>query len=156
MFPLLIFIFFLHILNITLMCIGTIDSSWWVGESSSTDLWWWYNNGSVFKPVGDGDDWLQAVRALMVLAVIFACLGLGLFVYQLYQLEKGGRFIITGVFTLLASLLAMTAAAIYTSYGSHRSGIMPGNYGHSFIITWVAFALTFINSMVYLALRKRS
>uniref|UniRef100_A0A8C4QHL6 Epithelial membrane protein 2 n=1 Tax=Eptatretus burgeri TaxID=7764 RepID=A0A8C4QHL6_EPTBU len=110
-----------------------------------------YGHVSLFQ-----DDWLQAVRALMVLAVIFACLGLGLFVYQLYQLEKGGRFIITGVFTLLASLLAMTAAAIYTSYGPDRSTIKLGNYGYSFIITWLAFALTFINSMVYLALRKRS
>lgn len=48
-------------------------------------------------------DWLQAVQALMILATIFCLLSLILFLWQLFTLNKGGRFFFTAVFQILSS-----------------------------------------------------
>lgn len=48
-------------------------------------------------------EWIQSVQALMILSIIFSCLSLFLFFVQLFTLQKGGRFFITGVFQVLAS-----------------------------------------------------
>lgn len=48
-------------------------------------------------------EWIQAVQALMILSIIFSCLSLFLFFCQLFTLQKGGRFFLTGTFQILAS-----------------------------------------------------
>lgn len=39
----------------------------------------------------------------MILSIIFSCLSLFLFFCQLFTLQKGGRFFLTGTFQILAS-----------------------------------------------------
>lgn len=48
-------------------------------------------------------DWIQAVQALMILAVLFCFFSLIAFLYQLFRLVKGGRFFFTAIFQILAS-----------------------------------------------------
>lgn len=48
-------------------------------------------------------EWIQSVQALMILSIIFSCLSLFLFFCQLFTLQKGGRFFLTGTFQILAS-----------------------------------------------------
>lgn len=50
-------------------------------------------------------EWIQAVQALMILSIIFSCLALFLFFCQLFTLQKGGRFFLTGAFQILAGEL---------------------------------------------------
>ncbi|MEQ2165508.1 hypothetical protein GOODEAATRI_017565 [Goodea atripinnis] len=100
-----------------------------------------------------GSDYLQAVQATTVLACIFSIIGLFVFLAQLFTLPKGQRFTISGIFQILACLFIMIAASIYTDrfHVSERVG----NYGHSYILAWIAFGLTFISSIVYFVLRKK-
>lgn len=48
-------------------------------------------------------EWIQAVQAVMILSIIFSCISLVLFFCQLFTLQKGGRFFLTGTFQILAS-----------------------------------------------------
>lgn len=48
----------------------------------------------------------------------------------------------------------MVAAAIYTD--RFHLGENDGWYGHSYILAWIAFALTFISSITYFVLRKKT
>lgn len=127
-------------------------------------------------------DYLQAVQASAVLACIFSIVGIFVFVAQLFMLSKGKRFTISGIFQFLAceyfsfsSLLScsplsalthadvsarppglciMIAASIYTDR-FHKEGA-DGWYGHCFILAWISFALTFISSITYFVLRKKT
>lgn len=163
MFALLISIFILHIANIVLLFVATIDNAWWVSANGSNVLDLWQSciqTADVWNCIAASkaqEPWLQAVQALMILSVILACLALGLFVFQLYRLKKGGRFVISGGVLLLASLCVIAAAAVYTGqYPSTEPPYNSGNFGHSYIIAWVAAGLTFINGLIYVFLRKRS
>lgn len=42
----------------------------------------------------------------MILSIIFSCLSLFLFFCQLFTLQKGGRFFLTGTFQILAGEFA--------------------------------------------------
>ncbi|XP_032832030.2 peripheral myelin protein 22-like isoform X2 [Petromyzon marinus] len=161
MFLLLLSIFILHVSTIVLLFVATIDSSWVTSGNVVTDLWQQCNlldSGSwiCIAPFESQGEWLQAVQGLMVLSVVFSCVSLFLFIYQLYQLKKGGRFVITGIFHLLASLCVLLGAAVYTSQRPSGPPYAGGSFGHSYVITWVAFSLGLVNSVVYLFLRKRS
>uniref|UniRef100_UPI00358E06E8 peripheral myelin protein 22-like n=1 Tax=Myxine glutinosa TaxID=7769 RepID=UPI00358E06E8 len=158
---LLIGIFILHIITLILLFVSTISSVWWASASTTTDLWkkcvLLNDKWDCEKELTEmHNDWFQSVQALMILAVIFICISLIVFIVQLYTLQKGGRFLITGVMHLLASLCVLIAAAVYSG---HRPKVAPydkGNYGHSYIIAWFSFVLSFINGVIYVALRKRS
>lgn len=53
----------------------------------------------------------------------------------------------------------MIAAAIYSSMHEQfhpNLDIKDGTFGYSFILAWIAFAFTLINSIMYLVLRKRT
>ncbi|KAM3864400.1 epithelial membrane protein 1, partial [Diretmus argenteus] len=99
-------------------------------------------------------EYLQAVQASSVLACIFSILGIFVFVAQLFTLSKGKRFTLSGIFQLLACLSIMIAASIYTD----RFHISENNgwYGHCFILAWISFAITFISSITYFVLRKKT
>lgn len=130
-------------------------------------------------------DYLQAVQASAVLACIFSILGIFVFVAQLFTLSKGKRFTISGIFQALAceysfiqvsvlfapfpplltssspcssssspGLCIMIAASIYTD--RFHLDEKQGWYGHCYILAWISFALTFISSITYFVLRKKT
>ncbi|XP_072298349.1 peripheral myelin protein 22-like [Eucyclogobius newberryi] len=158
---LLVAIFSLHVIAIILLLVATIDNAWWVADSMSTDIWGrWILTKGVWNltdlPEGAHypTDYLQAVQASSVLACIFSILGIFVFIAQLFTLTKGKRFTISGIFQFLACLCIMIAASIYTDrFHLNESS---GGYGHSFILAWIAFGLTFISSIVYFVLRKKT
>ncbi|XP_054891519.1 epithelial membrane protein 2-like [Poeciliopsis prolifica] len=149
----------LHIAAIILLLVATIDNAWWVTSNTSTDVWGqWVLTGNKWNltdlPSYYPQNYLHAVQATTVLACIFSIIGLFVFIAQLFTLPKGNRFTISGVFQALACLFIMIAASIYTDrfhFDQHNLG----NYGHSFILAWIAFGLTFISSIVYFVLRKK-
>ncbi|XP_028267211.1 epithelial membrane protein 1 [Parambassis ranga] len=154
-------IFVLHILAIILLLVATIDNAWWVTDVMQTDVWarWVLQNGAwnyTDLPTGSHypSDYLQAVQASSVLACIFSILGIFVFVAQLFTLPKGKRFTISGIFQFLACLCIMIAASIYTE--KFHKDESKGDYGHCYILAWIAFGLTFFSSITYFVLRKKT
>lgn len=154
-------IFAVHIIAIVLLLVATIDNAWWVTDTISTDIWYrWVLTNGVWNltdlPEGSHypKDYLQAVQASSVLACIFSIIGIFVFIAQLFTLTKGKRFTISGIFQFLACLCIMIAASIYTDR-FHKDELF-GAYGHSFILAWIAFGLTFISSITYFVLRKKT
>ncbi|KAJ0058095.1 hypothetical protein NL108_007369, partial [Boleophthalmus pectinirostris] len=78
--------------------------AWQIGGGSSKDLWYscQATNGGVHCRPASNDDWIQAVQALMILAVLFCFFSLIAFLYQLFKMVKGGRFYFTAIFQILA------------------------------------------------------
>ncbi|XP_017272134.1 epithelial membrane protein 2 [Kryptolebias marmoratus] len=153
-------IFVLHIAAIILLLVATIDNAWWVTDTMSTDIWGrWMKMGGVWNftdlPTGSHypQDYLQAVQATSVLACIFSFIALFVFIIQLFTLPKGQKFIISGALQLLACLFIMIAASIYTD--RFHINETDGSYGHSFILAWIAFGLTFFSAIIYIVLRKK-
>lgn len=124
-------------------------------------------------------DYLHAVQATSVLACIFSFIAAFVFLAQLFTLPKGQRFTITGAFQLLAceyffdgvpltlvtlpdsdegflssGVFIMIAASIYTN--RFHVNESQGSYGHSYILAWIAFGLSFVSSITYFVLRKKS
>uniref|UniRef100_A0A8C1PX72 Peripheral myelin protein 22 n=1 Tax=Cyprinus carpio TaxID=7962 RepID=A0A8C1PX72_CYPCA len=153
---LLLGIVVLHVAALVLLFVSTIVSAWVGNPNSSSDLWTNCTtlNGESRCDPADTGVWIQAVQALMILSIIFCFLSLFLFFCQLFTLQKGGRFFLTGVFQIFASLFVMSGAIIYTVMNSewvHESE----SYGFSYILAWVAFPLAFISGLIYVILRKR-
>ncbi|XP_037320111.1 peripheral myelin protein 22b [Pungitius pungitius] len=152
---LLLGIVLLHVAGLVLLFVSTIVSVWSTGENGPTDLW--INctgaNGGQCVPASAGE-WIQSVQALMILSIIFSCLSLFLFFCQLFTLQKGGRFFLTGTFQILASLFVMSAAVIYTVMSP--DWVQGGEaFGYAYILAWVAFPLALISGLIYVILRKR-
>uniref|UniRef100_A0A4W5M0Q4 Peripheral myelin protein 22 n=1 Tax=Hucho hucho TaxID=62062 RepID=A0A4W5M0Q4_9TELE len=102
---LLLGIVILHIAALVLLFVSTIVNAWTTGSTSSSDLWnncSTTNGGYHCAPANTGE-WIQAVQALMILSIIFSFISLFLFFCQLFTLQKGGRFFLTGVFQIFAS-----------------------------------------------------
>ncbi|XP_031417193.1 peripheral myelin protein 22b [Clupea harengus] len=153
---LLLGIIFLHGAGLVLLFVSTIVSAWTVGYSSTADLWTncTTTNGAYSCDTAETGEWIQAVQALMILSIIFSFISLFLFFCQLFTLQKGGRFFLTGVFQIFASLFVMSGAIIYTVKSPdwvHASE----SYGFAYILAWVAFPLALISGLIYLILRKR-
>ncbi|KAM9363849.1 epithelial membrane protein 1 [Symphorus nematophorus] len=148
----------LHITTIILLLVATIDNAWWITDTASTDLWGrWELTGSVWHYTNlkeHPETYIRTVQATSVLACVFAILALFVFVAQLFTLPKGQRFTFTGVLQLIACLCIMIGASIYTG-GLHTKDT-EGGYGHSFILAWISFVLTFLLAITYLVLRKKS
>ncbi|XP_048026528.1 peripheral myelin protein 22b [Megalobrama amblycephala] len=153
---LLLGIVVLHVAALVLLLVSTIVSAWAVNPNSSSDLWTnctSINNDYRCEPADTGV-WIQAVQALMILSIIFSFLSLFLFFCQLFTLQKGGRFFLTGAFQIFASLFVMSGAIIYTVMNVEW---VPETefYGFSYILAWVAFPLALISGLIYVILRKR-
>nr|XP_029480202.1 epithelial membrane protein 2-like [Oncorhynchus nerka] len=140
-------IFLLHLTSIILLLVATIDNVSNPLLSSSTLL-------TQCLSLSPSTEYLQAVQASSILACIFSSLGLFVFVGQLFTLSKGQRFTFSGIFQLLACLCIMIAASIYTDIFHKNES--DGWYGHSFILAWISFAFTFISSIIYFVLRKKT
>ncbi|CAG5904036.1 peripheral myelin protein 22b [Menidia menidia] len=153
---LLLGIILLHLAALVLLFVSTIVSVWTTGETGTSDLWYncsAYSGGYSCNPASTGE-WIQAVQALMILSIIFSCLSLFLFFCQLFTLQKGGRFFLTGTFQILASLFVMSGAIIYTVM-SPEWVPEKDTFGFSYILAWVAFPLALISGLIYVILRKR-
>uniref|UniRef100_A0A8C6S982 Peripheral myelin protein 22 n=1 Tax=Neogobius melanostomus TaxID=47308 RepID=A0A8C6S982_9GOBI len=152
---LLLGIVFLHVAALVLLFVSTIVSVWTTGQSGSSGLWQncTLTNGHYCVPAS-ADEWIQAVQALMILSIIFSCLALFLFFCQLFTLQKGGRFFLTGAFQILASLFVMSGAIIYTVM-SPEWALPTDSFGYCYILAWVAFPLALISGIIYVILRKR-
>ncbi|XP_012503260.1 PREDICTED: epithelial membrane protein 2 [Propithecus coquereli] len=166
MLVLLAFIILFHITSAALLFIATIDNAWWVGEEFFADVWRVCLNNTNCTEVGDtfeGYTTLQAVQATMILSTTLCCIAFLIFLFQLFRLKQGERFVLTSIIQLMSCLCVMIAASIYTDrreeLHSKNKQFYPlsseGRYGYSFILAWVAFAFTFVSGMMYLILRKR-
>ncbi|KAG8014843.1 Epithelial membrane protein 2 [Nibea albiflora] len=171
----------LHITGIILLLVATIDNAWWITDKLSTDLWgrwelndltWHYTNQQgyadeftrvrklavfmcvSFSVVLQSLNICQTVQATSVLSCVFTILALFVFVAQLFTLPKGQRFTFTGVLQLIACLCIMIAASIYTA--ELHTDDKVGGYGHSYVLAWISFVLTFFSAITYLVLRKKS
>ncbi|XP_029934569.1 peripheral myelin protein 22b [Myripristis murdjan] len=153
---LLLGIISLHVAALVLLFVSTIVSVWTTSETTTSDLWincTLTNGGYQCEPASTGV-WIQAVQALMILSIIFSFLSLFLFFCQLFTLQKGGRFFLTGTFQILASLFVMSGAIIYTVMSSGWIQ-KTDSFGFSYILAWVAFPLALISGLIYVILRKR-
>ncbi|CAL8302833.1 unnamed protein product [Lota lota] len=152
---LLLGIVFLHVAALVLLFVSTIVSVWTTGNGITSDLW--VNcttvGGSHCDPATAGE-WIQAVQAVMILSIIFSCISLILFFCQLFTLQKGGRFFLTGTFQIIASLFVMCGGIIYTVMSPNW---VPDtdSFGYSYILAWVALPLALISGVIYVILRKR-
>nr|XP_040032857.1 peripheral myelin protein 22b [Gasterosteus aculeatus aculeatus] len=153
---LLLGIVLLHVAGLVLLFVSTIVSFWRTVNTGNADFW--VNstgpNGGYPCVRASAGEWIQAVQALMILSIIFSCLSLFLFFCQLFTLQKGGRFFLTGTFQILASLFVMSGAIIYTVM-SPTWGKDTDVFGYSYILAWVAFPLALISGLIYVILRKR-
>ncbi|CAJ1075176.1 peripheral myelin protein 22-like [Xyrichtys novacula] len=144
----------LHLIILILLIVSTAASAWTVGGDRSSDLW--YNcmttNGGYHCKPASNEDWLQAVQALMILAVLFCFFSLIAFVYQLFRLVKGGRFFFTAIFQILASVFVMCGAIIYTVMSPDDAKVV---FGYAYVLAWVAFPLCLISGLIYIVLRKK-
>ncbi|XDV44165.1 hypothetical protein PO909_012495 [Leuciscus waleckii] len=153
---LLLGIVILHVAALVLLFVSTIVSAWVTNPNSSSDLWTNCTtlNNEIKCDTADTGVWIQAVQALMILSIIFSFLSLFLFFCQLFTLQKGGRFFLTGAFQIFASLFVMSGAIIYTVMNSMWVPVAE-SFGFSYILAWVAFPLAFISGLIYVILRKR-
>ncbi|CAL8287202.1 unnamed protein product [Boreogadus saida] len=155
-------IFALHIIGILMLLVATIDNAWWETDVSSTDVWFrWvkmanglWNQTDLPTTHPYPQEYLQAIQASSVLACIFSIISILVFLAQLFTLTKGKRFTLSGIFQLLAALSIMIAAAIYTDRFHLKE--YTGWYGHCYILAWISFSITFISSIIYFVLRKKT
>ncbi|GAB0176690.1 epithelial membrane protein 1 [Grus japonensis] len=101
-------IFVVHIATVIMLFVSTIANVWMVGSSSlgtvSSGLWLLCNKTCEQLPVSSRDEAsLKAVQAFMILSIIFSVIALVMFIVQLFTLEKGKRFYITGAIMLVCS-----------------------------------------------------
>ncbi|XP_066522698.1 peripheral myelin protein 22b [Hoplias malabaricus] len=149
-------IIFLHIAVLALLFVSTIVNAWASTPGSTSDLW---SNctleGEVYNCMTkETGVWIQSVQALMILSIIFSFLSLFLFFCQLFTLQKGGRFFLTGAFQIFASLFVLSGAVIYTVMSPQWHGSSE-SFGFAYILAWVALPLALISGLIYVILRKR-
>ncbi|XP_043936474.1 epithelial membrane protein 3 [Protopterus annectens] len=148
----------LHLIALVILFIATLDKTWWVNNDQKGDLWYkcFYENHTDAWTCESATDneWLHAIQALMILAVLFCTVSLVLFLCQLYALKQGGLFYATGIFQIFASLAVLTGVVIYTVHVAEIQKNPNGHFGHCFYLAWVAFPLTMVSGIMYIHLRK--
>uniref|UniRef100_A0A8C6Z185 Epithelial membrane protein 1 n=1 Tax=Nothoprocta perdicaria TaxID=30464 RepID=A0A8C6Z185_NOTPE len=138
-------IFVVHIATVIMLFVSTIANLW--QSSTATDL---YN-----RPMGRQTcSSLKTVQAFMILSIIFSVIALVVFIVQLFTLEKGKRFYITGA-VMLVWLCILIGVSIYTARFTKLPGTTRVHHGYCFILAWICFCFSFIISILYLVLRKK-
>ncbi|KFQ54260.1 Epithelial membrane protein 1, partial [Pelecanus crispus] len=134
---------------------------WMVGSFGfgrvSSGLWLLCNTTCEQLTVSSKDEAsLKAVQAFMILSIIFSVIALVMFIAQLFTLEKGKRFYITGATMLVCWMCILIGVSIYTA---RFTGKVPKStsyhHGYCFILAWICFCFSFIISILYLVLRKK-
>ncbi|NXK49826.1 EMP1 protein, partial [Chauna torquata] len=154
-------IFVVHIATVIMLFISTIANVWMVGTSSvgkaSWGLWLLCNSTCRQLPVSSSNEAsLKAAQAFMILSIIFSVIALVMFIVQLFTLEKGKRFYITGAIMLVCWVCILIGASIYTArFTGNMVGLTNTHHGYSFILAWICFCFSFIIGILYLVLRKK-
>ncbi|KAM9028586.1 epithelial membrane protein 1 [Ara ararauna] len=153
-------IFVVHIATVIMLFVSTIANVWMVGthdKTVSSGLWLLCNQTCGELPVSNDDvASLKTVQAFMILSIIFSVIALVTFIAQLFTLEKGKRFYITGTIMLVCWLCILIAVSIYTARFTGQ--ILPSiasHHGYCFILAWICFCFSFIIGILYLVLRKK-
>ncbi|XP_069508850.1 epithelial membrane protein 1 [Ambystoma mexicanum] len=150
-------IFVVHIAVVVMLFVATIANVWMRNNNDqSAGIWKMCSSDTctLLPDLGDNEGAMRAVQAFMILAIIFGFIALVAFIGQLFTLEKGCRFFITGAIMLMCWLCILIAASIYTARFPQT---YPGGWyhGYCFILAWVCFCLSFLTGILYLVLRKK-
>ncbi|XP_045410248.1 epithelial membrane protein 1 [Lemur catta] len=155
-------IFVVHIATVIMLFVSTIANVWMVSNSvnASAGLWRYCASGICNGSLTYGnEDALKTVQAFMILSIIFSVISLVVFVFQLFTMEKGNRFLLTGATMLVCWLCILIGASIYTDrYANSSANYFLGyqnHHGYCFILTWICFCFSFIIGILYLVLRKK-
>ncbi|NXK11134.1 EMP1 protein, partial [Herpetotheres cachinnans] len=153
-------IFVVHIATVIMLFVSTIANVWMVDSSTwgttSSGLWLLCNKTCDQLPVRGGNDpSLKAVQAFMILSIIFSVIALVMFIVQLFTLEKGKRFYITGAIMLVCWMCILIGVSIYTARFTGKLPDTHSHHGYCFILAWICFCFSFIISILYLVLRKK-
>lgn len=153
-------IFVVHIAAAIMLFVSTISNVWMVSSdvSSSVGLWKNCTQGSCDDSLIYGnEDALKAVQAFMILSIIFSIISLVVFVFQLFTMEKGNRFFLSGSTMLVCWFCILVGVSIYTHHYAHsdRNFVYGGHHGYCFILTWICFCFTFIIGILYMVLRNK-
>ncbi|XP_020857096.1 epithelial membrane protein 1 [Phascolarctos cinereus] len=150
-------IFVVHIATVIMLFVSTIANVWLVSRNVtlSAGLWNLCTDGNCNQALPyAGEDALKSVQAFMILAIIFSVISLVVFIFQLFTMEKGNRFFLSGAIMLVCWLCILIGASIYTDkYGNRIQDF--DHHGYSFILAWICFCFSFIIGVLYLVLRKK-
>ncbi|XP_038623904.1 epithelial membrane protein 1 [Tachyglossus aculeatus] len=150
-------IFVIHIATVVMLFVSTIANVWMVTDvkNSSVGLWKYCENGVCTQLNVSDTSSLKTVQAFMILAIIFSSLALFIFIFQLFTLEKGNRFFISGAVMLLCWIFILIAVSVYTNRLTDYFKPEKSHHGYSFILAWICFCFAFLTGVVYLVLRKK-
>ncbi|XP_015279021.1 PREDICTED: epithelial membrane protein 1 [Gekko japonicus] len=151
-------IFVIHIATVVMLFVSTIANAWMVSSRNSSGLWQdcFGNDCADVHFPEDELPALKTVQAFMILAIIFSFISLVMFMVQLFTMEKGKRFYITGVILLICWLCITIATSIYTArFPQYFTQSSQYHHGYSFILAWICFCFSFIIGVLYLVLRKK-
>ncbi|XP_066211562.1 epithelial membrane protein 1 [Saccopteryx leptura] len=153
-------IFVVHIATVIMLFVSTIANVWVVSNAGTASVGLWKNctEGNCDAPlVYANDDALKAVQAFMILSIIFSVISLVVFVFQLFTMEKGNRFLLSGATMLVCWLCILVGVSIYTHHyaGDKGNFYSRSHHGYSFILTWICFCFSFVIGILYLVLRKK-
>ncbi|KAM4022308.1 epithelial membrane protein 1 [Anomaloglossus baeobatrachus] len=152
-------VFVVHIAVTIMLYVATISNVWLKEEGTglvSQGLWLFCQAGNcstIFNQIHpDNHPSMRAVEAFMILSIIFCCFALMSFIAQLFTLEKGCRFYITGALMFVCFICILIGISIYTARFGHTTGWY---HAYCFILTWICFCLSFILAILYMVLRKK-
>ncbi|XP_063449439.1 epithelial membrane protein 1 isoform X1 [Pan paniscus] len=97
-------IFVVHIATVIMLFVSTIANVWLVSNTVDASVGLWKNctNVSCSDSLSyASEDALKTVQAFMILSIIFCVIALLVFVFQLFTMEKGNRFFLSGATTLV-------------------------------------------------------
>ncbi|XP_004052817.2 epithelial membrane protein 1 isoform X2 [Gorilla gorilla gorilla] len=150
-------IFVVHIATVIMLFVSTIANVWLASSTADASVGLWKNctNGSCSDSLSyASEDALKTVQAFMILSIIFCVIALLVFVFQLFTMEKGNRFFLSGATTLVCWLCILVGVSIYTSRYANHDGTLY-HHGYSYILAWICFCFSFIIGVLYLVLRKK-
>ncbi|KAK2492854.1 hypothetical protein MC885_019335, partial [Smutsia gigantea] len=153
-------IFVVHIATVIMLFVSTIANVWVVSDFGQASVGLWKNctSGSCEDGLSyGGEDALKAVQAFMILSIIFSVISLVVFVFQLFTMEKGNRFFLSGATMLMCWLCILVGVSIYTHHyaDGRATHYLKSHHGYCFILTWICFCFSLIIGVLYLVLRKK-
>ncbi|KAM9326230.1 epithelial membrane protein 1 [Gastrophryne carolinensis] len=156
-------VFVVHIATTIMLFVATISNVWLKNTlvDQSQGLWKICTSGNCDSIFSGNPEYIpdynhpsmRAVEAFMILAIIFCCFALFSFIGQLFMLDKGCRFYITGALMLFCWLCILIAVSIYTARFANSSSTF--YHAYCFILAWICFCLSFILGILYMVLRKK-
>ncbi|XP_034367336.1 epithelial membrane protein 1 [Arvicanthis niloticus] len=153
-------LFVAHTATAIMLFVSTIANVWMVADNVDASIGLWKNctGGNCDGSLDYGnEDAIKAVQAFMILSIIFSVISLVVFVFQLFTMEKGNRFFLSGSTMLVCWLCILIGVSIYTHHYAHseENFLSSSHQGYCFILTWICFCFSFIIGILYMVLRKK-